>query len=61
VTWSALSGNSHLLKENVGQHREILRAVAAHDPAGARSAMTTHVRRSGELIALRFEQLQDAS
>jgi DNA-binding GntR family transcriptional regulator len=60
VTWSALSGNSHLLQENVGQHREILRALAAHDPARARTAMTSHVRRSGELIALRFEQLQDA-
>jgi DNA-binding GntR family transcriptional regulator len=60
VTWSALTGNSHLLQENVGQHREILRALAAHDPALARTAMTTHVRRSGELIALRFEQLQDA-
>ena len=60
VTWSALSGNSHLLRENVDQHREILHALVAHDPGRARTAMTKHVRRSGELIALRFEQLHPA-
>lgn len=58
VTWGALSGNSHLLEENVAQHREIARAIAAHDPTGARQAMKQHVQRSGELIAMRFEQLQ---
>ena len=61
VTWAALSGNSHLLQENVEQHRHIARAITAHDPAAARSAMTLHVRRSGELIAMRFEQLQPLS
>jgi DNA-binding GntR family transcriptional regulator len=58
VTWGALRGNSHLLEENVEQHRDIARAIAAHDPAGARQAMKHHVQRSGELIAMRFEQLQ---
>ncbi|HEY6758126.1 MAG TPA: GntR family transcriptional regulator [Baekduia sp.] len=58
VTWGALSGSSHLLQENVAQHREIARAIAAHDPALARDAMKKHVQRSGELIAMRFEQLQ---
>jgi DNA-binding GntR family transcriptional regulator len=58
VTWGALSGNSHLLDENVAQHREIARAIAAHDPERARQAMKQHVQRSGELIAMRFEQLQ---
>jgi DNA-binding GntR family transcriptional regulator len=58
VTWGALSGNSHLLEENVAQHREIARAIAARDPARARQAMKQHVQRSGELVAMRFEQLQ---
>lgn len=61
LTWSALSGNSHLLEDNVEEHREILRAIAAHHPREAREAMARHVRRSGELVALRFEQLQDAT
>jgi DNA-binding GntR family transcriptional regulator len=61
VTWAALSGNSHLLQENVQQHRDIARAIAAHDPVAARKAMTLHVRRSGELIAMRFEQLKPLS
>jgi DNA-binding GntR family transcriptional regulator len=59
-TWGALAGSSHLLQENVAQHREIARAIAAHDPPLARQAMRTHVQRSGELIAMRFEQLQPA-
>lgn len=58
VTWSTLSGSRHLLQENVDQHRAILQAIAARDPQAARQAMTAHVRRSGELVALRFEQLQ---
>lgn len=61
VTWSALSGSTHLLQENVDQHRDVLRAIAARDPAAARQTMTAHVRRAGELVALRFEQLQDAA
>jgi DNA-binding GntR family transcriptional regulator len=60
VTWSTLSGSHHLLQENVEQHSAVLEAIAARDPAAARQAMTAHVRRSGELVALRFEQLQDA-
>jgi DNA-binding GntR family transcriptional regulator len=58
VTWSALSGNRRLLQENVDQHRAIADAVARRDPPAARAAMTSHVRRSGELVALRYEQLQ---
>jgi DNA-binding GntR family transcriptional regulator len=58
VTWSALSGNGRLLQENVDQHRAIADAIARRDPPAAREAMTSHVRRSGELVALRYEQLQ---
>jgi DNA-binding GntR family transcriptional regulator len=61
VTWGSLSGSSHLLQENVAQHREIARAIAAHDPALSRETMKKHVQRSGELIAMRFEQLQPRS
>jgi len=61
VTWSTLSGNRRLLQENVEQHRAIAGAIATRDPAAARAAMTMHVRRSGELVALRYEQLQTAA
>jgi DNA-binding GntR family transcriptional regulator len=61
VTWSTLSGNRRLLQENVDQHRAIAEAIARGNPPGARQAMTFHVRRSGELVALRYEQLQTAN
>jgi DNA-binding GntR family transcriptional regulator len=60
VTWSTLSGNQRLLQENVDQHRAIAGAIARRDPPAAREAMIFHVRRSGELVALRYEQLQTA-
>lgn len=60
VTWSALAGSRHLLQENVDQHREVLRAITERDPVAARTAMATHVSRAGELVARRFEQLQDS-
>jgi DNA-binding GntR family transcriptional regulator len=60
VTWSTLSGNRRLLQENVEQHQAIATAIALRDPAAARKAMTFHVQRSGELVALRYEQLQPA-
>lgn len=56
VTWAALRGNTHLLQENVEQHRAIARAIAARDQAAARRAMTEHVRRSGELVAMRLDR-----
>jgi DNA-binding GntR family transcriptional regulator len=55
LTWSALNGNSHLLAENIDQHRRILAAIEARDPVEARVAMTEHVRAAGELIARRLE------
>jgi DNA-binding GntR family transcriptional regulator len=58
VTWSALSGNQRLLQENVDQHRAIADAIARRDPLAAREAMRSHVRRSGELVALRYEHVQ---
>ncbi|MEA2303967.1 MAG: hypothetical protein QOH43_1247 [Solirubrobacteraceae bacterium] len=61
VTWSTLSGSKRLLQENVDQHRAIASAIAGRGPAAAREAMAFHVRRSGELVALRYEQLQTAT
>jgi DNA-binding GntR family transcriptional regulator len=58
VTWSTLSGSTHLLQENVEQHRAVAAAIIARDPAAARAAMTAHIQRSGELVAMRYEQLQ---
>jgi DNA-binding GntR family transcriptional regulator len=55
LTWSALSHSSHLLAENVEQHRRILEAIEVRDAAQARRAMTEHVRAAGELIARRLE------
>jgi DNA-binding GntR family transcriptional regulator len=56
LTWSALSRSTHLLAENIEQHRRILEAIEARDPTRARVAMTEHVRAAGELIARRLEQ-----
>lgn len=58
VTWSTLSGNRRLLLQNVEQHRAIAAAITAGDPQKARQAMTSHIERSGELVALRYERLQ---
>jgi DNA-binding GntR family transcriptional regulator len=51
LTWSALQGDSRLMAENAEQHREILAAIEAREPDGAREAMRRHVLRAGELIA----------
>jgi DNA-binding GntR family transcriptional regulator len=56
LTWAALSHSSHLLAENVEQHRRILEAIEARDPDRARRAMTEHVRSAGELVARLLEQ-----
>lgn len=56
LTWAALSKNSHLLGENVDEHRRILEAIERRDPAAARAEMTAHVRSSGELVALLLER-----
>lgn len=55
LTWSALSRNSHLLAENVEQHKRILDAIEARNAAAARAAMTEHVRAAGELLARQLE------
>jgi DNA-binding GntR family transcriptional regulator len=59
LTWPTLHGNSHLLQENVDQHGAVLEAIVGHDALRAAAAMRTHVIRSGELIARRFERLQE--
>jgi DNA-binding GntR family transcriptional regulator len=56
LTWSALSHSSHLLAENIDQHRRILVAIEARDATQARLTMTEHVRAAGELIARRLER-----
>ncbi len=60
LTWSALSGNTHLLQQNAKQHHEISRPIEEGRPGKAREAMIRHVLRSGELVVLRLEQLQQA-
>jgi DNA-binding GntR family transcriptional regulator len=48
--------SSKLLQENVAEHEGILDAVERGDAAAARELMLRHVRRSGHLVTLRFEQ-----
>jgi DNA-binding GntR family transcriptional regulator len=56
LTWAALSKSSHLLGENIDEHRRILDAVERRQPADARAEMAAHVRSAGELVAVLLEQ-----
>jgi DNA-binding GntR family transcriptional regulator len=56
LTWSALSGDSRLLRVNVEEHRGIRAAIEERDEGTARRLMAEHVRRSGELVAMWFER-----
>jgi DNA-binding GntR family transcriptional regulator len=56
LTWSALSGDSRLLADNVREHRGIRTAIEERDADTARTSMTEHVQRSGELIVMWFER-----
>jgi DNA-binding GntR family transcriptional regulator len=51
LTWAALSHSSHLLAENVEQHRRILEAIESRDAGEARRQMSEHIRSAGELVA----------
>lgn len=52
AVWSAvLAGRTHILRRNMEEHHEILRAIQAHDGTKARLAMRNHVLRSGDLLA----------
>jgi len=57
LTWSAIR-DRRLLEENVRQHEAVRIAIEREDPAGAREAMTAHIRRSGQLITEWFERQQ---
>jgi len=57
LTWSAIR-TRRLLEDNVHQHEAIRAAIERGDAAGARAAMTAHIKRSGELIAEWFELQQ---
>jgi DNA-binding GntR family transcriptional regulator len=48
--------STKLLQQNVAEHEGILEAVEHGDTAAARDRMLRHVRRSGRLVTLRFEQ-----
>jgi DNA-binding GntR family transcriptional regulator len=56
LTWSALSGSSALLRQNVDEHHAILAAIERRDPVEARRRMVSHVRHAGELVAHHFER-----
>ena len=50
LTWSALSGDSRLLADNVGSTATSAPRSRSATRATARKLMTDHVRRSGELV-----------
>lgn len=56
LTWSALSGDSRLLTDNVEEHRRIRAAIEGRDPESARKLMSDHVLRAGELVVMWFER-----
>jgi DNA-binding GntR family transcriptional regulator len=56
LTWAALSKNSHLLGENVDEHRRILAALERRDATAAREEMAAHVRSAGELVVVLLER-----
>jgi DNA-binding GntR family transcriptional regulator len=51
LTWAALSHSSHLLEENIEQHRRILEAIESRDASEARRQMSDHIRSAGEIVA----------
>lgn len=59
LTWAALSQNSHLLEENIEEHRRILEAIEARDAAEARRHMSDHVRSAGEIVAELLDRRAD--
>lgn len=43
--------SSHLMHENLQQHRDVAAAIGAHDPPAAREAMSIHIRSTAEHLA----------
>jgi DNA-binding GntR family transcriptional regulator len=56
LTWSALSESSNLLRRNAAEPQDVLAAIEAGDAAAARTAAKSHVLRSGELVAARYQR-----
>jgi DNA-binding GntR family transcriptional regulator len=52
----ALLEEPSLIEDNANQHARVLNAILRSDPAGARTWMIDHVRRSGEITAGWFER-----
>jgi len=52
----ALLEEPSLIEDNAAQHARVLNAILRRDPAGARTWMLDHVRRSGEITAGWFER-----
>jgi DNA-binding GntR family transcriptional regulator len=54
LAWVALHADLRLLEESAAQHRAILDAIEQRDRNAAQALMIQHVRRAGELAALRY-------
>jgi DNA-binding GntR family transcriptional regulator len=54
LTWSVLNDDLRLLDENIEHHRWIRDAIERRDGAEARRTMVAHIKRSGDLIAMRL-------
>lgn len=48
--------DARIFKESIDTHREIVRAIAAHDAAAAESAMTRHIRYNQQLIEQKLKR-----
>jgi DNA-binding GntR family transcriptional regulator len=59
LTWFTLSRDSHLLSSNVVQHRQIREAIERRDGVAARTLMTNHVQRAGELVVINIERSRE--
>jgi DNA-binding GntR family transcriptional regulator len=56
LTWSVLNNDLRLLHENIDHHRGIREAIERRDGPEARRLMVAHVKRSGDLVAMRSHQ-----
>jgi DNA-binding GntR family transcriptional regulator len=55
-TFAVLRGNTRLIKSNVAEHAAILEAVEARDVKKSRQLMKSHVLRTSEMVARRYER-----
>lgn len=61
ASFVTMQNNAQLLRRNAAEHRAIYEAVAEHDGKKARRLVQEHVKRSGEMLARRYERELESS